>query len=724
MDSTMHKIHIVAITSIACSAFLVGCGSDSSGTSAALSSSSAVSVCGDYTAYADGAGNTYCLDASGSVVYSVLSDGTVVYATVSSSSAEAVPGGSSSSGGGASVESSSSVAYICNEITAPTSIAGNYYFYSDATGTYYYDITDATCTKNYLTVAASSSSVEEASSSAIVSSSSSSFEVSGSSSSLTPISSSASTPSGSEPTITFSTSGVTVADNNTCVVVDGSKVTITCAGNYWLTGSSSNGQVVVNAGEADDVYLYLQSLTLSNSTSAPIIGIEADRVFLNAYSGTSTFSDASTRTASDFTKGTIPDTSKACIYAKTDLTLMGSGSISVSGNYNNGIHSTKDIRFKGSPTVSVTAKNNGIKGNNSITVEDYTGATTITTTSGDGMHVEDSTDTDKGFISITDGTFKITSGADGIQAYRSVVISGGTFTITCGTGIPNTASSSQGGMWAPGQGGGTNPGQSSSSSSDTSSYKGIKSNLLVDIKGGSITIDATDDALHSDHNTLVEGGYLSVAGRNGAHADDSLIVSGGTFLVRNSYEGFEATCIFLNGGYTSVYAIDDGWNGSSGNEGVGYVYVNAGTHLVYAGGDGLDSNGDFYLKGGSVFLQQGNGGGNGILDVGDGNYKFYYQGGTLVAVGTSQMPITSQISGTYSGYKSLSMSAGSTVTVSNGSTVIAAMKLSSASAASAGLYMINESSSYTMAVANYSGTLTSDPGATGISYYDGTGNGN
>ena len=161
MKQFSKKLSLAAASALGCVA-LFGCGSsDSNNTTSATDSTfdsdvEAVNLCGDYTTYEDGLGNTYCMDlATGAVVYSVMADG-IVYATVEGES-ETNPGtgvessastGDTSSGdtslitsSGAStvVESSTSTASnaVCGETTNPTSIVGNLYFYSDAQGSYY-----------------------------------------------------------------------------------------------------------------------------------------------------------------------------------------------------------------------------------------------------------------------------------------------------------------------------------------------------------------------------------------------------------------------------------------------------------------------------------------------------------------------------------------------------------------------------------------------------------
>ncbi len=699
----------VAVTSFA-SLSLFGCGNDSS---SAATTEESESVCGDYSAYEDGLGNTHCMDASGAVIYSVLADGSIVYASSVTSSASADSSVVVSS-------SSTEIVFVCGETSAPVSIVGNFYFYSDANGSYYYDISDASCTRNYLNAASSSSAAEAKSSS---------------SRTVVTVSSSSVVSNGNDPTLVFDGASLSIGNDNLCIDTTGSLVYIRCAGNYNLMGSSENFEIVVVADTSAKVYLYLDGLDLKSPNDAAIYVQSADKVFLMLTDGSENFlEDASGRSIVwNYTNEdgeAKSDTAGGVIYAKKDVTIKGSGALTVTSACadtsvcGNGIHTTKDLKVKDSPTITVSAKKNAVKGKRSVEIEG--GMFKLTSSYGDGIK-SDEDDAEKlaagkGFVKILGGTFVITAADDGIQASNYVLVADtlGTpnFTITAGSGIANTSNSDNGGGGQrPGMGGGWGW-SSSSSSDDEQSVKGIKADSAVNVYAGTFVIKAEGDAVHSNHIVNIEGGYFEVSGRNGIHADDTINVNNGTFLVTYCYEGFEGYVINLNGGFTSIYATDDGWNATSGNSAVGYLYVNGGTHLVYAAGDGLDSNGDFYMKGGVVFVQQSNSGGNGILDIGDGNYKLYYTGGILVGVGTSDMGIGNQISGSYSGYVTLGASAGDLVTVADASgNVAAAFKLSTKTAASAGLFMVPNSSNYSFYVGGtFTGSLESDPGATGISY--------
>ena len=554
------KLSLAASTAFGCVA-LFGCSSSDSNNAASTtgmtSVESAVDVCGDYTAYEDGLGNTYCIDKTmGAVIYSVLVDGSIVYTTLEESSAASSD--ASSTDVGTSSASTASNA-VCGETTNPTSIVGDLYFYSDAFGSYYYNITDASCTKVYLTVASSSSAAEVTSSETLATSSatatSSTTGVTTSSSSI------AST--GSTPAVTFSTSGVSVENNNNCVEIDGSVVKILCAGIYYFSGTSNDGQIMVTASTEDKVYLYLNGLTLTSS-DAPIYSQSSDKTFIVAVSGTiNTLQDGNSRTnVYSYTKDgeTKTDTTGAVIYAKDDLTIKGSGTLNVTGNYNNGIHTTKDLKIKyddefgGAPTITVTTKNHALKGKNSVAIDG--GTLTLTTSEGDGIKSDEDDATElaegKGYIEITGGKITVNSGDKGIKASNYILIDDS-------VSVPTLTVVASG-----------------------DSAKALKADSSIYIYAGTLNLTSKkDDGIHAN------AGITAVYG-----TDDGWNAAGGS-----KNEGASAS-------------TGNSWGGNMGggaiSTSVGYIVITGGYHYISVSGndvDVLDANGTATQTGGVLILE-------------------------------------------------------------------------------------------------------------------------
>ena len=461
---------------------------------------------------------------------------------------------------------------------------------------------------------------------------------------------------GDRPVIAYAASGATVTNAGNCVTVTGGTVTIKCGGEYDFSGSysGSDAQILVNTAKTDSsVYLNMKGLTLTNTADAPIYIQKASKAFVVAKNGTTnTFTDASSRAKTySYTNDAgeaKTDTTGACIYSKDDLTIKGEGTLIVKANYNNGIHTSNDLKVKNG-LITVNAKNNGLKGKGSVEISG--GTINITTTEGDGIKsdTEDATGlaSGKGSIEITGGTITVTSAFDGITAANAVVVANGesekpTIKIITGGGHsclsdPTTASSSTG---RGGFGGGGFPGgMGGSSCSTTESMKGIKGDSSIAISGGIIDINSRDDGLHSGGTITLSGGTMTIAtDDDGVHAEKALYVKDNANVsVTIAYEGMESPNMNFEGGITSVITTDDGWNaaggtstttggntgrggpgGFGGGGSTGNLKVSGGYHYVYVGTgdtDGIDSNGGISITGGVIIVEcRMNGGMGGMVD--------------------------------------------------------------------------------------------------------------
>lgn len=422
-------------------------------------------------------------------------------------------------------------------------------------------------------------------------------------------------------TITFN--GDSISFEGSGAVVNGSVVTITSAGNYSLTGTLNDGQVIVDTSDQAIVRLILNGINISSSSSAPVYVANADEVMIVLAEGSqNTIVDS----PSYVFASPEEDEPNAAVFAKSDLTVYGNGVLTVTGNYNDGIAS-KDGLVITSGTIIVNAVDDGIRGKDYLVVE--TGSLTINA-GGDGLKSDNEEDAGTGYISIVSGMITVTSGGDAITAQTTVLITDGTFTLTAGGG-------------------------SGAFASDTVSAKGIKAAANVQIDGGTFQINAADDALHSNANITVNGGVFTIAtGDDGAHADTTLTINGGDMTITDSYEGLESAVITINGGNIQLTSSDDGVNVSGGNDGSGmargggrggrdqftpastnqYLYINGGYLVVDARGDGLDANGAIVMTGGTVIVNGPTEQMNGALDFDAG---FNMTGGWLVAAGSAGM---------------------------------------------------------------------------------------
>ena len=102
------------------------------------------------------------------------------------------------------------------------------------------------------------------------------------------------------------------------------------------------------------------------------------------------------------------------------MTIRGNGSLSVYAKCRNGIQTKNDLRIK-SGDITVTSPNNALKGKDSVEIS---GGKITVTGADDGIKSDNETEEGRGVVTITGGNISISCQDDGIQAYRSVEISG------------------------------------------------------------------------------------------------------------------------------------------------------------------------------------------------------------------------------------------------------------------------------------------------------------
>ncbi|WP_104164844.1 carbohydrate-binding domain-containing protein [Cryobacterium sp. N22] len=417
--------------------------------------------------------------------------------------------------------------------------------------------------------------------------------------------------------------GESASADNGAVTIAGSTVTITAAGTYELSGTLDDGQIVVASSGEGTVRLILNGVEIANSTGAALVVTEADEAMI-------VLADGSKNSLADTdTYGEDAD-ANAALYSAADLTITGSGSLDVTGNGNDGITSTDGLIINAG-TVTVTAVDDGIRGKDYLVVD---GGTVTVTAGGDGLKADNEEDVTRGYLALTGGTVDVTAVGDGLQAVTDVVFAGADVTVESGGGHTATVS-------------------------EDTSAKGVKSGVVTVIDGGTLTVDAADDALHSDGTVRIASGTVTLAaGDDGVHADTALDVIGGVTTITTSYEGLESTTISIGGGTVSITASDDGINASSGSstttdtaeapapggggggmdaDGGETITLTGGTTTIDADGDGFDSNGSATMSGGILVVNGPTNSGNGALDV---NGAFTVTGGTLLAAGSAGMAVS------------------------------------------------------------------------------------
>ena len=216
-----------------------------------------------------------------------------------------------------------------------------------------------------------------------------------------------------DTTVTFNGDSIDVDGSGTDI--NGSVITITEKGTYAFSGSLTDGQIIVEVPDDDKVRLIFNGIDLNCEDSCPVFVKSADRcVIVLAEGSENTVTDGAFYTK-EYADGSTPN---ACIYSKPDLTITGSGSLTVNGAYNNGIGSKDDIKILNA-TINITAIKNAIKGNDSVTIDQ---AILECKANNDGIKSDREGSTDKGFIYIKSGEINITAGDDALQCFTALYI--------------------------------------------------------------------------------------------------------------------------------------------------------------------------------------------------------------------------------------------------------------------------------------------------------------
>lgn len=490
------------------------------------------------------------------------------------------------------------------------------------------------------------------------------------------------------------------SDTSDGVTQSGSVYTITKAGEYTVAGLLSEGQLIVDAGDEDEVTIVLNGTSVTCSTGSPIYVKNASEVKIKSEENSfNEVIDNRTETTED----SSDDAGNAAIYATCDLKLVGKGALVVTGNYNNGIQSKDNLSIK-NVIVKVTAVNNAVKGNDAVDIE--SGNIIAISAKGDGIKTSNSSISNKGnqkgIVTITGGNIDIYAACDGIDAsygadisgdgnlniytdtyseYSEEVTSSGSSSGTSAghgssgnkTAYANTVSyvaasdtitnapggfggGNMGGM--DGQNGGNKAGgdrlgmpgdfnESGNSSGQSYSTKGIKAESEINISGFTINISSTDDGIHANSDS----GVLET----GEDGKGTIVINGGSITISSGDDGMHADKqLDVNDGYINVVTSYEGLEAIT-------INLNGGKIYVYATDDGINAcTGDgktspiVNVTGGYIDVTTTSGDTDGI----DSNGNYVQTGGFVLVKG-----------GSSSGNVSGSIDVDGTVTITGGTCV-------------------------------------------------------
>lgn len=392
------------------------------------------------------------------------------------------------------------------------------------------------------------------------------------------------------------------SDTSDGITQSGSVYTITKAGEYTVSGLLSDGQLIVDVGDEDEVTIVLNGTSITCSSGSPIYVKNASEVKIK--SEENTFNEVIDKRA-EATDDSSDDAGNAAIYATCDLKLVGKGALVVTGNYNNGIQSKDDLSIK-NVIVKVTAVNNAIKGNDAVDIE--SGDIIAISTKGDGIKTSNSSlsnkGNQKGIVTITGGNIDVYAACDGIDAAYGVDISGdGNLNI-----YTDTYSEYSEEITSSGSSSGTSTSRDSSAnktaSANTVSYVAASDTIAnapggfgggtpPDMNGGNAPDMSNGNAPDMNGGS---GGNKAGGDRPGMPGDFN--ESGNSSGQSYSTKGIKADSEINISGFTiNINSTDDGIHANSdsgvletGEDGKGTIVINSGTITISSGDDGMHAD--------------------------------------------------------------------------------------------------------------------------------------
>ena len=325
---------------------------------------------------------------------------------------------------------------------------------------------------------------------------------------------------------------------------DGS-VMITGKGKYVISGTLTDGSVIVDTDSSAKVWIMLDGADITCSTGACLDVEQADKVFLTLAEGSD-----NRLTTTGFSEENRTAGMDGAVFSRDDLPIHGSGGLTVTAAEESGIVCNDELVLTGG-TITVDAAADALHVNDNLRIMETqlklkarddgisltgleselyweSGTLTVTAT-GDGINAENN-------IRILNGALTLEAGDDGISAggvTGMLEITGGTVQITAAD-------------------------------------KGIAAENTVTLAGGNVEIDAEDDGISTAGLFRMEDGKLAITTRDdGIHSDTAVEIRGGTVQIPSCYEGIEAVTIDVSGGEITIYPEDDGLNANGGTDSFG-----------------------------------------------------------------------------------------------------------------------------------------------------------
>lgn len=361
-------------------------------------------------------------------------------------------------------------------------------------------------------------------------------------------------------------------------------VYISSAGRFVVRGTLDDGSLIVSAEKSSKVWILLDGADLRCSDNACLRVDQADKVFLTLAAGS-----VNTMTGGEsYSEAALADGTGGVIFSHDDLTINGSGSLTVTAAYAHAVEVNDELVITGG-VLTLTAEGDALHANDSLRI---CRAELELTAGDDGVMVKN----EGGWFYLESGRVRIEAGDDGIHTGGELSMVGGSVSITAGN-------------------------------------DGIHADGDLSIADGQLRIAAGDDAVHSDAGIAISGGSLSIPQCHEGIEARTIAISGGDISIYPEDDGLNAS-----GGSSGAFPQQSG----AGSVGESWIRISGGSlSVVNENGrdaDGLDSNGDLIISGGVIRVSLPGGGTNNALDYGsESGGVCEISGGEIVACGGSAM---------------------------------------------------------------------------------------
>lgn len=340
-------------------------------------------------------------------------------------------------------------------------------------------------------------------------------------------------------------SGKTATCDSSNVQIEDGVVTIKAAGVYVLSGTFTDGTIVVDAGDDDKVQLVLDGVSITAADYAAIYAKNADKVFVTLAEG----AENSLTVSGDYVQ-TDDNNVDAVIFAKCDLTLGGTGSLTVKDTTGHGIVSKDDLVVTGG-TYTIDSQDHCLNAKDSVRIAD---GTFNLSCDEDGIHAGND-DQQDGYVYIEGGDINISVGDDAIHAEGLLIITGGDIDVS-------------------------------------KSCEGVEGDKIL-VTGGNIDVISSDDGFNAAGGSSGSGdshdGFGGGLGMGGvdmdADSDAYILITGGTININANGDGIDSNgYIGITGG--SVYVLGPSDNGNGAMD-YGICAAITGGEIVTVGGSGM-----------------------------------------------------------------------------------------------------------------------------------------